>query len=329
MKCFVTGGAGFIGSHLVDRLIQEGHSVTVYDNLSLGRESFIQHHYSNKDFKFVMGDLLDFELLKLSLLNFDIVFHLAANSDIVKSASHTKIDLEQGTIATYNLLEAMRSNGIKKIAFTSSNVVYGEAKKLPIPEDYGPLFPISMYGASKLACEALISAYCHNFGMTAWIYRFANVTGPRITHGVVLDFYRKLEKNPLKLEILGDGKQAKPYIVVHDIVDGMLFGIKNSNEWINYFNLGTEGSTCVLLIAKEIIKVLGLSEVKLGFTGGDRGWPGDVARVSLDMSKLSGLGWRPKYTTSNEACMVGLRLIIEDLKSRDIQDKQAELKLNH
>ena len=242
----------------------------------------------------------------------------------MKSATHTKIDLEQGTFATYNLLEAMRCNGIKKIAFTSSNVVYGEAKKMPISEDYGPLFPISMYGASKLACEALISAYCHNFGMKAWIYRFANVTGPRVTHGVVLDFYRKLKKNPFELEILGDGKQAKPYIVVQDIVDGMLFGINNSDEGINYFNLGTEGSTSVTLIANEVIKVLGFNDVKLQFTGGDRGWRGDVARVKLDMSKLKELGWKPKYTTSDEACMVGLKAIIEDLKSRDIQAPKTE-----
>lgn len=324
MNCFVTGGAGFVGSHLVDRLMQDGHTVIVYDNLSLGRESFIRHHYGNKDFTFIKGDLLDVELLQSSSCSSDIVFHLAANSDIVKSATHTKIDLEQGTFATYNLLEAMRCNGIKKIAFTSSNVVYGEAKKMPISEDYGPLFPISMYGASKLACEALISAYCHNFGMKAWIYRFANVTGPRVTHGVVLDFYRKLKKNPFELEILGDGKQAKPYIVVQDIVDGMLFGINNSDEGINYFNLGTEGSTSVTLIANEVIKVLGFNDVKLQFTGGDRGWRGDVARVKLDMSKLKELGWKPKYTTSDEACMVGLKAIIEDLKSRDIQAPKTE-----
>lgn len=319
MKCFVTGGAGFIGSHLVDRLMKEGHMVVVYDNLSLGREDFIRHHFPSPGFAFVKGDLLDFDLLKKSMKGSDIVFHFAANSDIVKSAKHTRIDLEQGTIATYNVLESMRFNDIRSIVFTSSNVVYGEAKKLPIPEDYGPLFPISMYGASKLACEALISAFCHNFGFKAWIYRFANVTGPRVTHGVVLDFYRKLRKNKLELEVLGDGKQAKPYIEVRDVVDGMLFGFKHSNEWVNYFNLGTDGLTSVTVIAHEVIRVMELSNVNLRFAGGVRGWPGDVARVSLDMSKLRALGWKARYPSSDEACMVGVKAIIQDLKKRDAE----------
>jgi UDP-glucose 4-epimerase len=319
MKCFVTGGAGFIGSHLADLLIEEGHMVVVYDNLSLGREDFIRHHFSSPGFAFVRGDLLDVEHLKKSMKGSDIVFHLAANSDIVKSAKHTRIDLEQGTIATYNVLESMRDNDIGKIVFASSNVVYGEARKLPIPEDYGPLFPISMYGASKLACEALISAFCHNFGFKSWIYRFANVTGSRVTHGVVLDFYRKLQKNTLKLEVLGNGKQAKPYIEVRDVADGMLFGFKHSDDWVNYFNLGTDGLTSVTVIAHEVIRVMGLSDVKLSFTGGVRGWPGDVPRVSLDMSKLRALGWKPRYPYSDEACMVGIKAIMQDLKKRDAE----------
>jgi UDP-glucose 4-epimerase len=211
----------------------------------------------------------------------------------------------------------MRFNDIDKIVFTSSNVVYGEAKKLPISEDYGPLFPISMYGASKLACEALISAFCHNFGFKSWIYRFANVTGPRITHGVVLDFYHKLKKNQLELEVLGDGKQAKPYIEVHDVVNGMLFGFNNSADSVNYFNLGTDGLTSVTVIAHEVIRIMGLDNVKVKFTGGVRGWPGDVARVSLAMNKLVTLGWKPRYSSSDEACMVGIRAIIKDLKNRD------------
>jgi UDP-glucose 4-epimerase len=317
MKCFITGGAGFIGSHLTDLLIEKGYMVVVYDNLSLGCEDFIRHHFPSPGFKFVNGDLLDVEHLKKSMEGSDIVFHLAANSDIVKSAKHTRIDLEQGTIATYNVLESMRFNDIDKIVFTSSNVVYGEAKKLPISEDYGPLFPISMYGASKLACEALISAFCHNFGFKSWIYRFANVTGPRITHGVVLDFYHKLKKNQLELEVLGDGKQAKPYIEVHDVVNGMLFGFNNSADSVNYFNLGTDGLTSVTVIAHEVIRIMGLDNVKVKFTGGVRGWPGDVARVSLAMNKLVTLGWKPRYSSSDEACMVGIRAIIKDLKNRD------------
>ena len=312
MKCFVTGGAGFIGSHLVDRLMADGNSVVVYDNLSLGREEFIRHHYKSSRFKFVKGDLLDFESLKNAMKGSDIVFHLAANSDIVKSAKHTKIDLEQGTIATYDVLESMRFNGVKKIVFTSSNVVYGEVKKLPIPENYGPLLPISLYGASKLACEGLVTAFCHNFGFKAWVYRFANVVGPRVTHGVILDFFHKLEKNRKELEVLGDGKQSKPYIEVHDVVDGMLFGLKHSDDWVNLFNLGTEGFTSVTVIANEVIKAMGLKNVKLKLTGGVRGWPGDVPKVSLDMAKLKGLGWMPKHS-SKESVRMSVKAVVGSL----------------
>lgn len=316
MRCFVSGGAGFIGSHMVDRLVADGHAVVVYDNLALGREDFIRHHYSKPGFQFINGDLLDVPLLQQSMKGAEVVLHFAANSDIVKSAKHTRIDLEQGTIATYNVLESMRFNGVGKIVFTSSSVVYGEAKQLPIPEDYGPLFPISMYGASKLACEALTSAFCHNFGLQSWIYRFANVTGPRATHGVVLDFYRKLQKNPRELEVLGDGKQAKAYVEVRDVVDGMLFGFSHSNESVNYFNLGTDGLTSVTVIANEIIRVLGLTDVDVQFTGGVRGWPGDVPRVSLEMTKLRALGWKAKYSSSDEACKAGIQAILDDLRTR-------------
>jgi UDP-glucose 4-epimerase len=314
MKCFVTGGAGFVGSHLVDRLMTDGHSVVVYDNLSLGREDFIRHHYSTPVFKFIKGDVLDPDLLRNSMMGSDVVFHLAANSDIVKSAKDTRIDLDQGTIATYNVLVSMRDCGTNKIVFTSSNVVYGEVEKLPIREDYGPLFPISFYGASKLAGEGLISAFCHNFNFRSWIYRFANVIGPRVTHGVVLDFYRKLRKNSKELEVLGDGNQAKPYIHVHDVADGMLFGFTHCSDAVNYFNLATDGLTPVTVIAHEVTRLLGLRNVELKFTGGVRGWPGDVSRVSLDMTKLKSLGWKPKYPSSDQACRVGAAAIIEELE---------------
>jgi len=319
VKCFVSGGAGFIGSHVVDRLLADGHSVIAYDNLSLGREEFIKHHYSDARFRFIQADVLDTSCLQEAMKDAELVIHLAANSNIIQSAQHTRIDLEQGTIATYNVLESMRLNGVGKIIFTSSNVVYGEAKALPISEDYGPLFPISLYGASKLASEALISAYCHNFNFQSWIYRFANVTGPRVTHGVVLDFYRKLKANPRELEVLGDGRQAKPYIDVHDIADGMLYGFANSDQWVNYFNLGTEGLTSVAVIARAVIETLGLRDVTVKYTGGVRGWPGDVARVSLDMGKLKSLGWKPKYESSDEACMAGISSIIADLERREGQ----------
>lgn len=314
MKYFVTGGAGFIGSHLVDRLLLEKNKVVAYDNLSLGKKEFIKHHFSNQDFRFIEDDLLNLEKLKLTMHGSDIIFHLASNSDIIKSAKNPSIDLEQGTLATFNVLEAMRANAIKKIVFSSSSVVYGEAKIAPTSENYGPLFPISFYGAGKLASEALISAYCHNFGYKAWIYRFGNIIGKRPTHGVVIDFYKNLKKNPRVLEVLGNGNQSKPYIEVHDCVAGMLFGLKNSSEQINLFNLGTEGAVYVKDIAQIVIKTLGLKNVSIKFTGGMRGWKGDVHTVRLDSKKLISLGWKPKYATSYDAFIAGSKDIIEELE---------------
>ena len=316
MKCFVTGGAGCVGSHMIDRLMQDGHRVVAFDNLSLGREEFIRPHFSSRRFRFVEGDLLDRARVRRAMRGCDIVFHFAANSDIVKSARHTHIDLEHGTLATYNVLAAMRASRLPRIVFTSSSVVYGEVRKLPIHEDHGPLFPISMYGASKLACEGLISAFCHNFGFRSWIFRFANVIGARATHGVVVDFYRKLRRNPATLEVLGDGRQAKPYIEVGDVVDGMLFGLRRSREPVNYFNLGTRGATRVTAIARAVISAMGLRRVRLRFTGGARGWPGDVPRVGLDVRKLAALGWKARYPTSDQACGAGVRALVEDLRTR-------------
>lgn len=318
MKCFVTGGAGFIGSHLVDRLMAEKNEVVVYDNLSLGKKQFIERHFPNSKFKFIQGDLLEIEKLNTAMKGNEIIFHLAANSNVIKSAKDPAIDLEQGTIVTYTVLRAMRVNNIKKIVFTSSNVVYGEATQSPTAEDYGPLLPISFYGAGKLACEAVISAYCHNFDFNAWIYRFGNIIGKRPTHGVVLDFYEKLKQNPSELLVLGDGNQSKPYIEVQDCIDGMLFGLRHSHEQINLFNLGTTGAVYVRDIAKIVIKEIGLKKVKVRFAGGVRGWPGDVHTVRLDVSKLKSLGWRPKYPTSLQALRAGAKDIIKDLKTQNL-----------
>ena len=294
MKYFVTGGAGFIGSHLVDRLVSKG-SVTVYDDLSLGKENFISQHLENKNFQFVKGDLLNLEALKDITKEHDVVFHMAANSDISQGTKFSDIDLKQGTIATYNVLEAMRVNNIKKIIFASTSAIYGEAKVMPTPEDYGPLLPISLYGASKLACEGLISAFCHLYGMQAWIFRFANIDGDRGTHGVIVDFVKKINKNPNELEILGDGNQAKPYLYVKDCVDGMLFGFEKSDNDVNYFNLGCEGNTNVKKIASMIVEEMGLKDVKFKFTGGKRGWRGDVPLVNYEIKKMTKLGWQAKY----------------------------------
>ncbi|OGH88675.1 MAG: UDP-glucose 4-epimerase [Candidatus Magasanikbacteria bacterium RIFOXYC2_FULL_42_28] len=316
MKCFVTGGAGFIGSHLTDRLILEGNEVVVYDNLSLGKENYISHHFSHPQFKFVQADLLDDQELVKAMAGSEVVFHLAANSDIIKSAKNPGIDLEQGTMVTYKVLEAMRANNTQKIVFTSSNVVYGEATKSPTAEDYGPLLPISFYGASKLACEGVIAAACHNYNLQAWIYRFGNIIGQRPTHGVVLDFYNKLKRNPKSLEVLGNGNQSKPYVEVHDCVDGILFGLNNSSGSVNLFNLGTAGAFYVKDIPKIVVEAMGLKNVEIKFSGGVRGWPGDVHTVRLDVSKLKDLGWKPKYPTSVEAFTAGANDIIKELSSK-------------
>ena len=297
MNYFVTGGAGFIGSSLVTRLLERRHRVTVYDNLSSGRYEFIRDHAGKRGFKFIKADLLNLKKLKASIRGAGFVFHLAANPDIRHGIKYTDTDLKQNTLVTFNVLEAMRSASVKKIAFSSSSVVYGEAKKLPIPEDYGPLAPISLYGASKLACEGLISAYCGTFGLQAWIFRFANVVGPRLTHGVIYDLAQKLRRNKKVLEVLGNGMQKKSYLYIDDCLDAMLLAIKKSKERINIFNLGIGDWTRVSEIARLLLQLAGLKETRIRYTGGERGWPGDVPRFLLDASKLAALGWKPRYTS--------------------------------
>ena len=208
-KILVTGGAGFIGSHLVDCLTEKGNRITVFDNLSSGKIGFIENHLENPDFTLIKGDLLDHKAIERACKDIDLVFHVAANPDVRLGASDTKIHFDQNILATYNLLEAMRKNSVKKVAFTSTSTIYGEAHIMPTPENYGPLLPISLYGASKLACEALITSYSHTFDMQAWIFRFANIVGPRSTHGITVDFIRKLQENPIQLEILGRWQAGK------------------------------------------------------------------------------------------------------------------------
>ncbi len=309
MKSFVTGGAGFIGSHLVDRLIAEGNQVTVLDNLSSGRMEFIQHHMGTDSFRFIEGDLLDLDKLREVVAGHEVVFHLAANPEARRGMEDTELDLKQETIATYCVLEAMRVNGIKKIVFASSGTIYGETPAIALSEDYGPVLPISLYGAGKLASEGLISAFCHTFGMQAWIFRFANVVGSRATHGVIFDFIQKLRQNPSELEILGDGNQSKPYLYVEDCIDGMLFGFKNSQDKVNVFNLGCASATDVNTIAVMLVEEAGLIEVGFKYTGGDRGWPGDVPRVRFNVEKISKLGWKAKHT-SDEAVRRAIKEIL-------------------
>ncbi len=308
MRYFVSGGAGFIGSHLVDRLMEIGE-VTAYDNLSSGKREFIEHYLSRDNFQFIQADLMEPDTVQKAMKNHDVVFHLAANPDARAGIRDTSLDLKQGTIATYNVLEAMRLNGIKKIIFASSSTVCGETPVKPIAENYAPLQPISLYGASKLASEALISAFCHLFGMQAWIFRLANVVGARATHGVIFDLINKLQRNARELEILGDGSQEKPYLHVADCVDGFLYGFQHSHDQINVFNLGTSSSTTVSTIARMLVEEMELTDASFKYTGGNRGWPGDVPQVRYDTSKMERLGWNPRYT-SDEAVRRGIKDIL-------------------
>jgi len=295
-KILITGGAGFIGSHLVDGLTEK-NKLTVLDNLSSGRLEFIQQHLENPNFDFHKTDLLKDDIDKY-FKDVDEVWHLAANPNV--RISDVNVHLEQ-IIVTKNVLEAMKKNNIKKITFTSTSTVYGEAidkNKKPTPEDY-PTFPISLYGASKLSCEALICSYCHTFDFQAWIFRLANIIGPRSTHGVIYDFINKLKNNPNELEILGDGNQTKSYLFIDDCIDAMLLARKKSNDRINVFNIGSEDWLPVRKIAEILCEEMGLRP-KFRFTGGDRGWKGDVPLMLLGISKIKGLGWKPKCN-SNEA----------------------------
>lgn len=308
MKAFVTGGAGFIGSHIVDRLVKEGNEVTIYDNFCTGKELFIQHHKNNPKVKIINADILDLETLKDVMKNHDFVFHLQANADVRGGITKTRVDLEQNTIATWNVLEAMRMNNIKKIAFSSSATVYGEPVTFPTPENT-ELIQTSLYGASKLAGEAMIEAYCEYYEMQCFIFRFVSWIGERYTHGVIYDFMKKLQKNNRELEVLGDGNQKKSYLYVGDGVEGIFFAIKNFKEQKNIFNLGHTEFMNVLRVADIICEELGLENVKYNCTGGVRGWKGDSPLVHLDIGKLQKLGWCPK--TSIEE---GIRRTVRYLK---------------
>ena len=309
MKIFISGGAGFIGSHLADTLLRNGHTVTVYDNLSSGNTSFIQHNLTWKDFTFIQADLLNLNRVMKETKNHDVVFHLAANPHVRLGEKQTDLDLNQGIVATYNVLEAMRQNDIKKIVFSSSSVVYGETNEPSLPETYGPTLPISLYGAGKLGAEGLISAFCGTFDFQAWMYRFANIVGSRGTHGVIVDFIDKLRKNPKELEILGDGKQCKPYLYVSDCVDGILYGFIHAHEKINLFNLSCDTTTTVTRIAQMVTEEMGLKNVSFKYTGGVRGWKGDVPRFQLGTTKINTLGWKATLS-SDEAVRRAIRDVL-------------------
>lgn len=306
----ITGGAGFIGSHLTDSLLMEGYNVTVIDNLSLGRLTNLLNAQNNQRFKFIKGDILDKELLFniFNEGNFDTVFHMAANSDIAKSHVNPDVDFNNTLTTTYNVLLAMKEYNVKNIVFASTSAIYGDTG-VSVSEDFGPLFPISHYGASKLASEAYISSFCENYGFKAWITRFPNVVGERATHGAIYDFIKKLKKNPNELEVLGNGTQIKPYLYVKDLVEAILLIWKSTNEKINYFNLGVETRTTVKEIAEMVIDEMGLNAV-IKYAGGNRGWVGDVPTFSYSLDKIHALGWNPKVT-SNEAVRKSIRYILD------------------
>ncbi len=296
-KIIVTGGAGFIGSHLIDRLLLRGDEVIVLDNLSSGKMEFLKEHTGNPDLKFIKLDLMNLDDLKKTVKDADAVFHLAANPDVRLGFLDTRVHLEQNIIATYNLLEAMRINKIKNILFTSTSTVYGEATIIPTPENYGPLVPISLYGASKLACEALITSYCSTFDMNSWLFRFANIVGPRSTHGIIVDFMNKLRNNPASLEILGDGKQRKSYLHVYDCVEAILFAMNNSDEMVNIFNIGSDDTINATEIGGILVEEMCMKDVEFNYTGGSRGWKGDVPRMMLSINRIKSLGWKPVYNS--------------------------------
>ncbi len=295
LSILITGGAGFIGSHLVESLLAN-NDVAVLDNFSSGKREYLAAHHNSPNFRLIEADLLSPGALDEALNSVNMVFHLAANPDVKLGAEDTRVHLEKNMLATYNLLEAMRKSGAKRIAFTSTSTVYGEATEVPTPEDYGPLLPISLYGASKLACEALISSYCHTFDMQSWIYRFANIVGERGTHGVLVDFIRKLRNNPAELEILGSGRQRKSYLEVSDCVQAMLHCVEHSDDQINVFNIGTNDCIDVTEIADIVCRQMGLNSVRYRYTGGfdGRGWKGDVKVMQLSIEKIKRLGWQPE-----------------------------------
>ncbi len=317
MDVLVTGGAGFIGSHLCDGLVERGNRVTVIDDLSTGKRAFIDHLIGDA-LEFCYEDILELEREELAemMRDHEVVFHLAANPDVRSSASATAVHFDQNVVATFNVLEAMVKSSPRYFGFTSTSTVYGDATVLPTPEDYGPLVPISIYGASKLACEALMSAYCATFDIRGASYRFANCVGPRSNHGVTYDFVHKLLDDPDRLEILGDGRQKKSYFHVEDCVDGMVHAMETQTEQMEYFNIGSKDAIDVTTLATIVTDALELDpdEVAFEYTGGvdgGRGWKGDVKYMHLAIDKLTERGWEPTYSSA-EAIRLTAQAVLEE-----------------
>ena len=302
MKVLVTGGAGFIGSHLVDRLMELGHEVRVLDDLSAGTLDNLRRWVDHERFEFIKGDMRDPKIVEEAVKDVEVVFHLAANPEVRIGSQSPELLYETNVLITYNLLNAMRGSNVEYLVFTSSSTVYGDADVIPTPEDYGPLEPISVYGGAKLAAEALISGYAHTFEFRALIFRLANIIGERSNHGVIYDFINKLRKNPEELEILGDGTQRKSYLHVSDTVEGMLHifeHFKKSNKRVDFYNLGNDDWITVKEIAEIVSEEMGLRP-RFVFTGGvdgGRGWKGDVKFMRLSIEKAKTTGWKPRLNS--------------------------------
>lgn len=295
MRCLVTGCAGFIGSNLTDRLLANGHEVVGYDNFSTGRRVFLEQALQSPNFKLIQADTLDEDKLRRAAEGVDIAFHLAANADVRYGVQHPYKDLEQNTIATFRLLEALRGSGVKQLMFASTGSIYGDPNIFPTPE-HAP-FPIqtSLYGASKLAAEGLIEAYCEAFGFQAYIFRFVSILGERYSHGHVFDFYKQLRQEPGRLHVLGDGTQRKSYLYVQDCIDAVLLAIEKARDRVNVFNLGVNDYCTVTASIGWICDYLGLRP-DIVYSGGNRGWIGDNPFIFLDTSRISTLGWSPKLS---------------------------------
>lgn len=310
-KYCVVGGAGFIGSHFLDRLLADSSTtlVTVYDNFSSGREWHYEHHLGDVRFQVIRNEVRNLDALTHAMGGHEVVIHLASNPDIARAASEPEIDFYQGTLLTNNVVEAMRRTGVGRLLYASGSGVYGEIGSIEAHEDFGPLIPVSTYGASKLAGEALISSYCHMFGLTARVFRFGNVVGPRQTHGVGFDFVRRLIADPHELQILGDGKQSKSYIHVSDVVSAVLCANLEERASFRAFNVATGDYITVTEIADLAVAALGLNKKPVyQYTGGTRGWKGDVPIVRLNTDRIRGLGWCCKHN-----CREALGLSIENL----------------
>src|SRR5437016_3950174 len=316
-RYFIAGGAGFIGSHFTDHLLADPSvaAVTIYDNFSSGREWHYDHHQGDSRFRVVRGDVKDLDNLTASMRGHDVVIHLASNPDIARAASEPEIDFWEGTFLTNNIVEAMRRSATSTILYASGSGIYGDLGEKEVDEDYGPLIPISTYGASKLAGEALISSYCHMFEFTGRVFRFGNVVGPRQTHGVGFDFLRQLINNPNKLRILGDGTQSKSYIHVRDIVEAVLLAAQRCTDRFAVYNVATDYIT-VTEIAHLAVECAGLNprEVDFEYSGGNRGWKGDVPVVRLNIDRIRNLGWVYRFN-SRQALRESMMAMLADMKA--------------